>query len=151
MSLFQLLVQSLQLHGERLRNKKFLEASMAASALVATADGDVSFSERSAVDSVLDSVEALQVFDVHEAVDIFSDFVTDIQSDIEQGRSRAMDAVTAVADDNEAAELVVRIGCAISRADGKLTEKEKEQVTEIADSLGVAAPLDGTSPSAAFT
>ena len=46
---------------------------MAASALVATADGEVSFSERSAVDSILASVEALQVFDVHDAVDIFSD------------------------------------------------------------------------------
>ena len=145
MSLFQLLVQSLQLQGERLRNKKFLEASMAASALVATADGEVSFSERAAVDSVLASVQALQVFDVHDAVDLFSDFVTAIQEDPESGMSRALGAVTAVADDSEAADLVVRIGCAISRADGKLTEKEKTQVAEIATSLGIAPPLDATS------
>ena len=142
MSLFQKLVESLQLQGERLRNKRFLEASMAASALVATADGEVSFSERSAVDSVLDSVEALQVFDVHDAVDLFSDFVTAIQDDPEGGKTSAMDAVTAVAGDNEAAELVVRIGCAISRADGAFTPQEKAQVADIAASLGIAPPSD---------
>ncbi|HMB75760.1 MAG TPA: TerB family tellurite resistance protein [Kiloniellaceae bacterium] len=142
MSLFQMLVQGLQLHGERLRNRKFLEASMAASALVAAADGEVSFSERAAVDSVLASVEGLQVFDVHDAVDLFSDFVAAIQEEPDAGRLRAMEAVTAVSDDSEAADLVVRIGCAISRADGKLTDREKTQVAEIAAGLGVSAPTD---------
>jgi tellurite resistance protein TerB len=140
MSLLQKLVGSLQLKGERLRNKKFLEASMAASALVATADGEVSFSERSAVDSILASVEALQVFDVHDAVDIFSDFVEAICQDPAQGRTSAMAAVSAISGDDEAAELVVRIGCAISRADGVFTDSERVQVAEIATSLGIETP-----------
>ena len=140
MSLLQKLVDSLQLKGERLRNKKFLEASMAASALVATADGEVSFSERSAVDSILASVEALQVFDVHDAVDLFSDFVEAICQDPAKGRTSALAAVSAVSGDDEAAELVVRIGCAISRADGAFTESEKAQVAEIATSLGIETP-----------
>ena len=79
MNLLQKLVESVQLQGERLRNKKFLEASMAASALVATADGEVSFSERAAVDNVLNTVDAFKVFDVHDAVDLFSDFVEAIR------------------------------------------------------------------------
>ena len=143
MSLLQKLVDSLQLQGERLRNKKFLEASMAASALVATADGEVSFSERSAVDSILASVEALQVFDVHDAVDIFSDFVEAICQDPAPGRASALAAVSSVSGDDEAAELVVRIGCAISRADGAFTESEKAQVAEIAASLGIETPTIG--------
>ncbi len=140
MSLLQKLVDSLQLKGERLRNKKFLEASMAASALVATADGEVSFSERSAVDSILASVEALQVFNVHDAVDLFSDFVEAICQDPAQGRTSALAAVSAVSGDDEAAELVVRIGCAISRADGAFTDSEKAQVAEIATNLGIETP-----------
>jgi len=140
MSLFQALVQSLQLQGERLRNRKFLEASMAASALVATADGEVSFSERAAVDSVLASVEALQVFDVHNAVDLFGEFVAEIQEDQDAGKIRAMAAIAAVSDDSEAADLVVRIGCAISRADGRLTENERTQVEDIAASLDIPLP-----------
>ena len=143
MSLLQKLVDSLQLQGERLRNKNFLEASMAASALVATADGEVSFSERSAVDSILASVEALQVFDVHDAVDLFSDFVEAICQDPAPGRASALAAVSAVSGDDEAAELVVRIGCAISRADGAFTESEKAQVAEIAASLGIETPTIG--------
>ena len=145
MSLLQKLVDSLQLQGERLRNKKFLEASMAASALGATADGEVSFSERSAVDSILDSVEALQVFNVHDAVDLFSDFVEAIRQDPQQGKASALGAVAGISGDDESAELVVRIGCAISRADGAFTDSEKAQVAEIAASLGIETPaIDDT-------
>lgn len=43
----------------RFRNRQFLDATMAATALVATADGEVTFSELSALDSVLETVQDL--------------------------------------------------------------------------------------------
>ena len=71
---------------------------------------------------------------------LFSDFVEAICQDPAQGRTSALAAVSAVSGDDEAAELVVRIGCAISRADGAFTESEKAQVAEIAASLGIETP-----------
>ena len=56
----------------RMRNRQFLDATMAATALVATADGDVTFSELSALDNVLDSIQDLQIYDPHVAVDIIA-------------------------------------------------------------------------------
>ena len=44
---------------------------MAASALVVTADGEVSFAQRSRLDALLDSVEALKAHDAHDAADLF--------------------------------------------------------------------------------
>ena len=56
---------------ERHHNLPFLKATMAACALVATANGEVSFSERVRVDQIIETLEALQVYGPHEAVNIF--------------------------------------------------------------------------------
>ena len=55
----------------RHHNLPFLKATMAACALVATANGEVSFSERVRVDQIIETLEALQVYGPHEAVNIF--------------------------------------------------------------------------------
>ena len=66
---------------ERLRNRSFLEATMAASALVAMADGEVKFSELSALDDLLENVRELQVYDPHVAVDLCRDYVEAIAAE----------------------------------------------------------------------
>ena len=47
----------------RYRNGPLLEGVMAACALVATSDGRVSLSERVRVDQILETLDALKVFD----------------------------------------------------------------------------------------
>jgi len=47
----------------RIRNRQFLDATMAATALVAMADGEVTFSELSALDAVLETIQDLQIYD----------------------------------------------------------------------------------------
>ncbi len=140
MSFLTRLKETLQTQGERLKNRKVLEASMATAALVATADGVVTFSERVAVDQVLVNVDALMVFDAHEAIDRFNHFIDAIQTDPTAGEEAAMLAIATMKDDPASAEIMVRIGCAISRADGNFSTAEKMQVQAIADALGIEPP-----------
>jgi tellurite resistance protein TerB len=117
-----------------------LDATMAATALVATADGEVNLSELSALDSVLESVQDLQIYDPHVAVDIYRDFADAIAENPKVGRRRAMAAVARVDDDHEAAELVIRVAVAISKADGELSDLEARAISDLCGTLGVALP-----------
>ena len=130
----------LQGHGDRIKNRNFLEASMATAALVATADGIVTFSERIAVDQVLENVDALKLFDPHEAVNRFNHFVDAIEADPDAGQEEALGAIQSCSTDSDSATLMVKIGCAISRADGNFSNAEKIQVQAIAESLGIDTP-----------
>ena len=140
MSLLKQLTQVLQTQGEKLKHRKFMEASMATAALVATADGTVSFSERVAVDQILENVDALKIFDPHEAIDRFNHFVEAIQENSAAGSTAALKAIEPEVGDQEAADLIMRIGCAISRADGDFSEVEVTQIQAIADVLGIEMP-----------
>lgn len=124
----------------RFRNRQFLDATMAATALVATADGEVTFSELSALDTVLESVQDLQIYDPHIAVDIYKDFADAIANDPDAGRRNAMAAVAKIAGQADAAELVIRVAVAISKADGELSADEKRSISDLCGVLGVAVP-----------
>lgn len=113
---------------------------MAATALVATADGEVTFSELSALDTVLESVQDLQIYDPHIAVDIYKDFADAIANDPDAGRRNAMAAVAKIAGQADAAELVIRVAVAISKADGELSADETRTISDLCGVLGVAVP-----------
>tara|TARA_R110000868_G_scaffold1844_5_gene14575 strand:- start:10513 stop:10938 length:426 start_codon:yes stop_codon:yes gene_type:complete len=124
----------------RIRNRQFLDATMAATALVATADGEVTFSELSALDSVLESVQDLHIYDPHIAVDRYRDFADAIAEDAESGRRAAFAAVGKIAGDRDAAELVIRVAVAISKADGELTPQEARSISDLCGTLKVPLP-----------
>ena len=83
------LVDRYQEHLERLKNRAFLRATMAACALVAVADGRVTFSERVRVDQILETLEALRIFDPHEGVNLFNEFVDAIRAHPRDGHGHA--------------------------------------------------------------
>ena len=126
----------------RIRNRQFLDATMAATALVAMADGEVTFSELSALDSVLETVQDLQMYDPHIAVDIYRDFADAIAENPDTGRRAAMAAVGKIGRNHEAAELVIRVAVAISKADGDLNPRESRAIGEICGTLGVPLPSE---------
>lgn len=126
----------------RIRNRQFLDATMAATALVATADGEVTFSELSALDTVLETVQDLQIYDPHIAVDIYRDFADAIAENADAGRRSAMAAVGKIGRDHEAAELVIRVAVAISKADGELSPLEARAISDICATLGVPMPSE---------
>ncbi|SMF79105.1 tellurite resistance protein TerB [Tistlia consotensis] len=125
---------------ERIRYRPFMEATMAACALVAIADGEVSFSERVRLDQMLESLEELQAFDPHEAVDRFNDYVQQLTDDPATAQAEALEAVRHLADDEEEAALVLKLCIALCRADGRFTETERVAAKRVAETLGLPAP-----------
>jgi len=128
----------------RFRNRQFLDATMAAAALVATADGEVTFSEMSALDQVLETVQDLQIYDPHVAVDIYRDYADAIGSDADAGRKDALHAVGRIEGDREASELLIRVAVAISKADGDFSPAEARVIGDICGVLGVKLPGERT-------
>ena len=129
---------AIQEHRKRAKARPFLESCMATCALVAIADGDVSLSERSRVDQVLETIDRLQLFDVHEAIDLFNGYVDAIIEDPDEGRAKALKAVREMRSDAPCAVLLVKIALAISNADGEFLESELVQCYAICAELGLS-------------
>lgn len=140
MSLFDKFSGTLLARSRQVRNRPLLDAAMATSALVATADGEVSFAARHRVDEVLETVDALNAFDVHAAIEIFMNFVDEVRNRSEDGGSRALKAISAVAGDAEDARVVLRIACAVGRANGRYSPRAIARIRETAAALGLATP-----------
>ena len=153
--MFERLKQELARH----RQRPFLEAAMAACALIASADDEVSFSERARMDAVLESLAELRVFDPHDAVNLFNARVEALQADRQAGRAEAFEAIrrgaargaAGAASDDSAAELLVRICVAISLADGKFVSHERAMLGLICASLNLAPEAIDEAQAVLFT
>ncbi len=127
---------SLGAQAERHRNRPFLEATMAACALVAYADEDVSLSERFQIDQVLERLDRLKIFDPHDGVNYFNEVVEKLKAAPEQGTETALQRIAPFAGDPESARMLVRICHAISWADGEISDAERARIDEVCEVLG---------------
>ena len=121
----------------KLRERDLLEAAMATSALVAMADHRVQLDESLALGAVVENAELLKIYDLREAVDLYSSYVELIRANYEQGRQAALKVIARCADDLAAAELLVKVGIAIAKADDQFCKAELDVVDEICASLGI--------------
>jgi tellurite resistance protein TerB len=128
---------AIALEIERFRNRQFLEAAMAASALVVTADGVVQLSELNTLDEVLETVRELKIFDPHVAVDIYRDHVTNLHDQPVVARERAYKAIRRIADEPGAARILLKVCLAIGKSDDDFSAPERIVVSEICDALGL--------------
>ncbi len=122
---------------QRYRNKPFLEAMMAATALLALADDKVQLSERLALDYILENVKQLKLFDVHKAVNMFCDYGELLKNDYNLGKEKVFKAVAKFSGDKEKASLIIRACVLIAKADGKFSDEEQEVVNELCGVLGM--------------
>lgn len=123
---------------ERHRQRPFLRAAMAACAVVATADGVVSLRDRVRVDQVLAALQGLRVFDPHEGVNVFNEFVAAVEDDPVEGRALALAAIRAEADkDRERAEILIRICIAVSRVAGGIPPPQRAEIMQLCSLLGL--------------
>ena len=122
---------------QRLHNRKFLDASMAAAALVSAADEDVRLAEQYAVDALLERLERLRVFDPHAGVDIHRNYADQILEDREAGRKLALDSIASMRGDEERGLLILYVGAVVARSDGNLSAPEMTALAEISDALGL--------------
>ena len=99
------------------RNRSFLEASMAAAALVSMADEDVRLSELLALDDVLGQIDRLQSFEPNEAVDLHRGFTEKIQVDSVTGRTHALEVVAGFEGNQDDRLSILYVAAVIARAD----------------------------------
>lgn len=123
-----------RLELNRHKQRPFLEAVGAACALVATADGEVSFSERTRLDSVIENLSQLRLFDPHEVVDAFDEHVARLADD-EDGVAAMLEVIRAGTRQDGAADLLLRISAVMSLADGRDSADEHAVMLKISAAL----------------
>ena len=124
-------------HHQKVRSRQFLEAAMGASAMLALADGEISFAELMARDYVLDHVKELQVFAPNEAAELFRTYAETISTDPNRGKTMVLEAMTKLSRDEELASLLLRICMVIGKADYDFNQQEWEVIDTFCDVLGL--------------
>lgn len=121
------------------RGQSLAEASMAAAVLVATAEGDVSFTERALIDQAINALSDLGAISTQDAAALFNKFVDGTRANSSQGRRQALDALARIEGIAEAATIVLRIADAVASADGSASAAKITVVQDIAAALNTAA------------
>jgi tellurite resistance protein TerB len=123
---------------QRHRNRAFLRAAMAACALVAGAGGTVSLRRRVRLDQVLETLDALKVFDPHEGVALFDEFVDALQAAEDEGLRLIHEAIdNEVAEEPEKAGLLIRLCQAVSETSDGIPEAEQRRIEALCEHLGL--------------
>ena len=129
-----------RLQLERYRNRGFLKAAMAAAALVADADGEVTLSERYRIDAILKRLERLRLHDPHKAIEILNRFLANLRDEADTARPVLLGKVSRMADDPESAHILIRIAHSVSDADGVVSDAEADRIDQIRSVLNL--PVD---------
>lgn len=120
------------------KNKDFLNAAMAGSALVAMADGSVSSEEKQKMIKFIESHDALSIFTTSDVIKAFQDFVGQLEFDKDIGEAKAYEALGKMKSNAQASRLLVRMIIGIASADGNFDDAEKKVAIRIATELGLA-------------
>jgi tellurite resistance protein TerB len=121
----------------KFKNKDFLNAAMAGSALVAMADGSISSEEKQKMVKFIESHDALSIFTTSDVIKAFQDFVGQLEFDKDIGEAKAYEALGKMKSNAQASRLLVRMIIAIASSDGVFDFDEKKVATRIAKELGI--------------
>lgn len=121
----------------KFKNKDFLNAAMAGSALIAMADGSISAEEKQKMIKFIEHNDSLSVFTTSDVIKAFQDFVGQIEFDKDIGESKAYQALAKMKSNNEAARLLLRMIISIAASDGNFDKDEKKIAVKIAQELGL--------------
>ncbi len=126
-----------QERSEKEQNRPFLEAAMAACAMVSVSEGQVSFADRIRVDQIMETLTRLKVFDPHEGVELFNRYTKSILTSPKEGRESTLKVIKTVATDAETAEMLVDLCLAISLSDGVTSLIEHIEIITLCGLIGV--------------
>lgn len=137
--LSQLKTKANELKTEALKfkNKDFLNAAMAGSALIAMADGSISSTEKQKMIKFIESNDALSIFTTSDVIKAFQDFVGQLEFDKDIGEAKAYQAIGKMKSNTEASRLLVRMIISIASSDGLFDDDEKKIAVKIAKELGI--------------
>lgn len=137
--LSQLKTKANELKTEALKfkNKDFLNAAMAGSALVAMADGSISSEEKQKMIKFIESNDALSIFTTSDVIKAFQDFVGQLEFDKDIGEAKAYQAIGKMKSNTEASRLLIRMIISIASSDGLFDNDEKKVAVKIARELAL--------------
>ena len=119
----------------RFKNSTFLQAAMAASALIVAADGKVQDSEVEATSEFINSHPALACFEPGEKAKLFQDYVVKAQGAMTKIE---LNGLIAKAKGNaEMATTLMELVLALAASDGNFADSEKVVARKIATNLGL--------------
>jgi len=123
--------------SEKEQNRPFLEAAMAACAMVSASEGQVSFADRIRVDQIMETLTQLKVFDPHEGVDLFNHYAGGILASPKECREAALKKIKTVTSDPEIAEVLIDLCLAVSLSDGVTSLVEHIEIVSLCGLIGV--------------
>ncbi|MFI3223032.1 MAG: tellurite resistance TerB family protein [Methylococcaceae bacterium] len=137
--LSQLKTKANELKTEALKfkNKDFLNAAMAGSALIAMADGSISSEEKQKMIKFIENNDALSIFTISDVIKAFQEFVGQLEFDKDIGEAKAYQAIGKMKSNTEASRLLVRMIIAIAASDGNFDSQERNIAGKIAKELGL--------------
>jgi tellurite resistance protein TerB len=121
----------------KIRNKSFLEATVAGCVIVAHADGIVKPEEKQKMMGFLRNSEVLSVYSTEEVISLFDKYAKQFEFDYQIGQASALQVVAKLKSKPDEARLMVRVCCAIGAADGNFDDNEKAAVRNICAELGL--------------
>ncbi len=121
----------------KFKNKDFLNAAMAGSALIAMADGSISPEEKQKMIKFIESNDALSIFTTSDVIKAFQDFVGQLEFDKDIGEAKAYQAIGKMKSNTEASRLLIRMIIAIASSDGLFDNDEKKVAVKIAKELAL--------------
>jgi tellurite resistance protein TerB len=121
----------------KFKNKEFLDAAMAGSALIAMADGKISSEEKQKMIKFIENHDALSIFTTSDVIKAFQDFVGQIEFDNDIGEAKAFLALGKMKSNAEAGRLLIRMMIAIASSDGDFDVQEQAVAAKIAKELAL--------------
>jgi tellurite resistance protein TerB len=121
----------------KFKNKDFLNAAMAGSALVAMADGSVSQEEKQKMIKFIENNDALSVFSTSDVIKAFQEFVGQLEFDKDIGEAKAFQALGRMKSNVDASRLLVRMIIAVAASDGNFDANEKAVARRISKELNI--------------
>ena len=122
---------------QKFRNRPFLETTMAASALVASADGAINFAKLTMLDQSLAAINELKIYDPHDAIEIYRAHAEALTADPGAAGEKILRLVRKLSDDEHAARMLIKVCVAIGKSDDHFTESEKIAIEQLCINMGL--------------
>lgn len=120
----------------RFKNDAFMHAVTAGCAMMASADGEITASEKQKMVGFIQNSDALKVFDLQKVIASFNAIVAKFEFDRTIGEGEALALISKIRGKPEA-RIVVAVVLAVANADGHFDAKEREVARKIASAAAV--------------
>lgn len=126
-----------ELEGEvaKYNNAGFLDAVVAASVIVAAADGEITPDEKTKMLKFVQTNSLLKAFNTQAVIRSFNRFAESYEFDRGIGFDEAIKAVRSVTDADQR-RLLIRVAVAIARANGTIEASEEAVIRKLCSELG---------------